>query len=187
MTPTHRKIYHRFYREVVLPAVTAAALVGLLLKHPVLRSVSWWGCVVFVLYYSAQHTRHDDAEKYGFLSFLLDVLGVVIFFSATRSVGLFEPGPDLSENPTCLFLGIFVAIPLLSVVSRLAAGHPPRIVLSALGGCAAAVGFLASILGWPSTVGSWMMGVLVIGLIVYLACNFIEDGGEPKPNCWGCK
>ncbi len=182
--PAPRKIYSESYWGLILPAVTAAALIGLLLKRVALDSLSWWGCVFFVGYYAVQHTRREAPSHYGPLAFLLDSVGIGVFFYVTHEVGLFDPTPDLIERPAWLFFWI-LSIPLLGAVGRLAEGRKPRKILSAAAIISTLAGAIASSLGWPKPVALWMMGLLIASLAVYLICNFVEDGGALE--CQKCK
>jgi hypothetical protein len=178
-----RKIYSEFYWGLILPAVTAAALIGLLLKRVVVDSLSWWGCVFFVVYYAVQHTRREEPKHYGLVSLVLDSSGVGVFFYVTHEVGLFEPTPYLVERPAWLCFWI-LSIPILGALGRLTEGKKPRAFLSAAIIVSTIAGGIASNLG-QKTLALWCMGFLIAGLVVYSVCNFVEDGGSRK--CEKCK
>jgi hypothetical protein len=168
-----RTIWDHTYRELVLPAVTAAALIGLLMKDYTPEKLSWWGALFFVLYYAAQHTRVMESDRYNALSLLCDSVGIAVFFWISRQINLFESG-SLVEWPRGMFIAM-TAVPATSILSRLAMDLKPRWVLVAVGLLCSAVGLIDS---WtvPGKISWWAMRLLLADLGCYLIINFLEDG-----------
>jgi len=168
-----RTIWDHTYRELVLPAVTAAALIGLLMKEYTPEKLSWWGALFFVLYYAAQHTRVMESDRYNALSFLCDSVGIAVFFWISRQINLFESG-SLVEWPRGMFIAM-TAVPVTSIGSRLAMHLKPRWVLVIIGLVCSVVGAIDS---WtvPGKVSWWAMRFVLADLGFYLIINFLEDG-----------
>jgi hypothetical protein len=182
----NRKIYAEFYSGLILPVVTGSALFALLLRPPAINRLEWWGAVFFVLYFSAQHARRVRPERgYGGWSFSWDSLAVLVFFVVTFRIGVFEVPPILRPGPQVVFGGV-LALPFLAAGSRIASGGSPRYVLSGAAILCSTLGLVASIGGW-AVFADWMMGLLMLTLIGYLICNFVEDGGEVGCSSGWCR
>jgi hypothetical protein len=182
----NRKIYAEFYSGLILPVVTGAALFPLLLMRPAIAKLEWWGAIFFVLYFSAQHTRRVRPERgYGGWSLVWDSLAVLVLFGVMHQVGVFEAPPIIRPGSHVVFSGI-LALPFLAAFSRMASGDRPRYVLSGTAIACSTIGLVASFRGWPVFAG-WMMGLLMLTLIGYLICNFVEDGGEAECSSGLCR
>jgi hypothetical protein len=186
--PEHKGIYSEAYWGLILPAVTAAALIGMLLKPIVVDSIAWWGCVFFVVYYGVQHTRREKSSKYGPRSFVADVLGIVVFFYVAHESGLFDPGTGSTDPPAHIIFFSILSIPILGAIGRYAELRKPRWILTLTVFVSALLGGVGSLQGWPGAIGLGSMAVLIVSLVIYLICNFVEDGGSRKcGKCWFCR
>lgn len=179
-TAQQSPIYHEFYRNLVLPAVTGAALVGLVTTAD-LSAIDWWGAAFFVLYNAANFALYRNADGYGRNQLLVDLIGVAIAL-VMNETGLFTG--TIESNPLAVFLGI-LAVPILGAWWRCLRGHAPRVFPSVIGVLGALIGLAGVWIGCP-----WMeygaMLLLIVALILYVRCGLAGGGNVKIHNCVWC-
>lgn len=174
-------IYHEFYRNLVLPAVTGAALVGLVTTAKP-GEIEWWGAAFFVLYNAANFSLHRDSNGYGREQLLVDLACVAIFALVMNETGMFAGTID--PDPQAVFLGI-LTVPILGARWRCLRGLAPRIFPSVIGLFGALSGLVGVWTGHP-----WMqygaMFLLIGALTRYVLCGLAGGGDGTIHNCVWC-